>query len=121
MVLLCGAFFVRQELQPLWRNETEVKAQHQDEKEHYGKSDAHGKSLDGAFGSTFVLDQVIQRGTEAEEDDGNEQEDDDSHAAFPREKFSVDDSSLGCQQRCFLVLNSSLGYGLASQPERCCY
>ena len=89
MVSLCGAFFLNQELQPLRRDEAEVKAQHQDEKQHYGESDSHSKSLDGAFGFALVLDKVVQSGTEAEENDGDEQEDDDSHAAFPEKKSSV--------------------------------
>lgn len=72
MVLLCGAFFLKQELQPLGRDEAEIKAEHQDEKERDGEGDTHGKRLDGAFGLAFVLDKVIERGTEAQKDDGDE-------------------------------------------------
>ena len=90
-------FFLSPELQPLRRDETEIKTEHQDEKEHDGKSDTHGKRLDGALGLAFVLDKVIERGAKAEEDDCDEKKDDDSHAGFLGEKFSLDDSPLCCQ------------------------
>jgi len=105
-------------LQTLGRDEAEVKAEHQEEKEHDGEGDAHGKRFYGTVGLASVLDKVIQRGAEAIEDDGDEQEDDDSdyHAVYSGKKFSLDDSSLRCQPRCFMVLNSNPGCGPASQP-----
>jgi hypothetical protein len=70
---------------------------------------------------TFVLDKVVQRGAQAEEDDGEKQEDDNSHVEFPGKKFSLDDSLLRCQSNCLMVLNSNPGCGPASQPAWCCY
>ena len=85
---MCGCFFLEAGL----RDDAEIVTEHQQCKQRHGQSYAHGQCLDGAFGFSFVADQIIQRRSEAQENEDEKCDDD-----VAQSKKSNMSSALQCK------------------------